>query len=119
MTVDVSVLIVSFNARELLDDCLESIRTGSPPSLEVETIVVDNASTDGSAAWVRDNHRWVTTIEAPENGGFAAGNNLAMQHATGRFLLLLNSDARLQGDVLERLVGYLDAHPDVGQVGPT
>jgi GT2 family glycosyltransferase len=116
--VDVSVVIVSYNAVELLDDCIASVLERPDDGLTVEVIVVDNASSDGSAAHVRSSFPSVIVVESPENRGFAAGNNLGFERASGRHVLLLNSDARLLGDALGAMVRYLDAHPDIGQLGP-
>jgi GT2 family glycosyltransferase len=114
---DLSVVIVNWNAREMLRDCLASL-TPATGGLAVEVIVVDNASSDGSAAMVRDAFPAIRLIESPQNLGFAAGNNLALRQARGRHVLLLNSDTLVRGDVLPRAVAWLDAHPRAGVLGP-
>jgi GT2 family glycosyltransferase len=114
---DLSVVIVNWNARALLRDCLASLRSATG-GLAVEVIVVDNASADGSPAMVRAAFPDVRLIESPENLGFAAGNNLALRQVRGRHVLLLNSDTLVRGDVLARAVAWLDATPGAGVLGP-
>ena len=114
-TPDLSVIIVSWNVRELLADCLASVHANAP---DAEVIVVDSASSDGSASMVRERFPWVTLIAERENVGFTRGNNIALARARGRYVLLLNPDTVVHGDALARMVAYLDAHPQVGIVGP-
>lgn len=113
----VSVLIVSWNTRELLAACLESIRQSHPPGV-LEVIVVDNASADGSPEMVDTRFPEVKLIRSGANLGFAKGNNLAMKHAQGSMFALVNSDALVHPGCLETLAEYLDQHPEVGLVGP-
>jgi len=112
-----SILIVNWNVRDLLRDCLRSIERGRG-GLAVEAIVVDSASADGSAAMVAAEFPWVTLLPQADNVGFPRGNNIALAHARGDFLLLLNPDTVILGDALAVLVAYLADHPDVGAVGP-
>ena len=107
---DVSVVVVTFNALPWVERCLESVR-------EHETIVVDHGSTDGTLELVRERFAEVRVIEQ-ENRGMGGGNNTGMRAAQGRYVLLLNSDAWIVGDALERLVLYSEAHPDVALAGP-
>jgi GT2 family glycosyltransferase len=113
---DISVVILSYNTRDLLRACLRSVAADAG-GFAVETLVVDNGSTDGSGAMVREEFPGVRLIESQENLGFAGGNNLAFLHCAGRYVLLLNSDAELHRGALGTLAGYLDAHPRVGAVG--
>lgn len=119
---DLSIVIVTWNAKQVLLDCLESIqrelhgRTDAG-RIETETLVVDNGSHDGSVAAVRERYPWAEVIALPENIGFAAGNNVGLRRAKGRHALLLNSDTVVLPDALETCVRYLDAHPDVGAAG--
>ena len=107
---DVSVVVVTFNALPWVERCLESVRGH-------ETIVVDHGSTDGTLELVRARFPDVRVIEQ-ENRGMGGGNNTGMRAAQGRYVLLLNSDAWVVGDALERLVAYADANPDVALAGP-
>jgi len=120
---DLSIVIVSYETRELTLACLEAIddevRTGKDAEpLETETILVDNASTDGTAAAVRSRFSWVTVIPLLRNVGFAKGCNVGLREAKGRHAVLLNSDTIVRRGTLERCVAFLDASPDVGVVGP-
>ena len=120
---DLSIVIVTWNGRELLLDCLASIERevrsrADAGRIETETLVVDQASTDGSAAAVRESFPWAEVIELSDNVGFAAGNNVGLRRAKGRHCVLLNNDTVVLRDGLETCVRYLDAHPDVGVVGP-
>jgi GT2 family glycosyltransferase len=113
----ISILIVSWNSRAYLEGCLESIRSAKPSCVE-EIIVVDNASTDGSPEMVEQRYAEVRLIRAGANLGFAKGNNLAIRHARGSLLALVNSDALVHAGCLEQLADYMDNHPEVGLVGP-
>lgn len=117
MAEDLTVVVVSWNVRDLLRGCLASIDRGRG-DLALQVIVVDSASTDGSAEMVAAEFPWVELIASAENVGFPAGNNLGLARARGRHVFLLNPDTEVIGDALSTLVAYLDAHPDVGVVGP-
>ena len=110
---EISIIVVSYNAREHLERCLDAI-AGS----EHEVIVVDNASSDGSPQLVRERFPAVRLVELPENRGFGAGNNEGMRVASGRWFLLLNSDAWPVGEAVGELAGFGDRHPEVGIAGP-
>ena len=113
----ISIVIVNWNVKNLLHNCLQSVFAGdidSPP----EVIVVDNASTDGSAEMVRAEFPQVQLIASPENLGFSGGNNLGVSHATGDFIFLLNPDTTLANDTLRLLRDYLHQNPQVGVVAP-
>ena len=116
-TPDVSIVIVNRNTRELLRECLTSVRADlTVPDREV--IVIDNGSTDGSVELLRDMFPEVRTILNTDNEGFAKPNNDGMRFAKGRFLFLLNSDARIEPGTLGVLTGFLMAHPGAGACGP-
>lgn len=116
-SVDVSFVIVSWNAREFLRQCLASI-TADACRFPFEVVVVDNASRDGSAAMVAENFPEVKLIRSEENLGFAKGNNLGMSVSTGRFLCLINSDVKLLPGCVSGLVDYLEGNPEVGMIAP-
>ncbi len=115
--VDLSIIIVSWNVADLLRACLNSIYA-YPSPLDIETIVVDSASSDNSVEMVRAEFPQVVLLPQRENIGYTCGNNIGLQTARGRHLLLLNPDTEIIGDALAQLVAYLDTHPDVGIVGP-
>ena len=107
---DVSVVVVTWNALPWLERCLESVRGH-------ETIVVDHGSTDGTLELVRERFPEARVLEQ-ENRGMGAGNNAGMRVAGGRYFFLLNSDAWVLADGLDRLVAFADAHPQAAVVGP-
>ncbi len=128
---DLSVVIVSWNVRDLLRACLRSLtKDERPPASDlsassftlgpssVEIIVVDNASTDSSAAMVAAEFPAVRLVANAENRGFTGGNNQGIALARGRYLFFLNPDTVVIGDALAAMVAFLDAHGDVGVVGP-
>ncbi|MCB8983308.1 MAG: glycosyltransferase family 2 protein [Ardenticatenaceae bacterium] len=114
---DLSIIIVNWNVRDLLRAGLESIDRNRA-DLDLEVIVVDSASGDGSAAMLAADFPWVTLIACAENVGFPRGNNLGIAKANGRYILLLNPDTVVVGQALATLLTYLQDHPDVGVVGP-
>jgi hypothetical protein len=117
MKPDLSIIIVSWNTRELLRACLQSV-FAEPTELAFEVIVVDNASSDGSMAMVRESFPRVRLIETGENLGFAKANNLAFPLCTAATILLLNSDTILKGAALRVLLTFLSQHPEAAAVGP-
>jgi GT2 family glycosyltransferase len=110
-SLDISFIIVTWNTEVLLGQCLESIRNKVQGILH-EVIVVDNASTDGSAAMLERDWPEVVLIRNDENRGFAAANNQALRVMRGRYALLLNSDAVLTEDAAGRLYEFMEAHPE-------
>jgi N-acetylglucosaminyl-diphospho-decaprenol L-rhamnosyltransferase len=116
---ELSIIIVSWNVRDLLRTCLQSIYATWPgDSAALELLVVDSASSDGSADMVRAEFPRVTLIENRQNVGFTAGNNQAIARSGGRYVLLLNPDTVLLPGALPAMVAYLEAHPEIGVVGP-
>ncbi|MCA9943024.1 MAG: glycosyltransferase family 2 protein [Anaerolineales bacterium] len=113
-TPTLSIVIVNYNTRQLLDDCLASIFAAEEPAGGLEIIVVDNASSDGSQAMVREKYPSVQLIASEVNRGFSAANNLGVAVANGRTILFLNSDTRVAPNALAEPVAYLLANPGVG-----
>ena len=111
---DLSVIIVSYNTRELLRECLVSLHC---QRIRCEVIVVDNASSDGSAEMVHCEFPEVHLIANAENRGFGAACNQGMRVAQGRYLLILNADVRATPGALERLVEFMDTHPEAAACG--
>jgi N-acetylglucosaminyl-diphospho-decaprenol L-rhamnosyltransferase len=112
---DISIIIVSWNVRDRLRACLASLTGGDS---HVETIVVDAASADGTATMVRADFPAVRLIASADNLGYSRGNNLGLAQARGRYALILNPDTELDGPALPSMLGYLDANPAVGVLGP-
>ncbi len=108
--VDVTVVVVAWNALPFIEQCLESVRGR-------DVIVVDHGSTDGTLELVRERHPDVRVIEQ-ENRGMGGGNNTGMRAADGRWYFLLNSDAWVLGDGLDELIAFADAHPEAAVIGP-
>lgn len=114
---ETSIIVVSWNTRELLEACLASV-FAYPPSGEFEVWVVENASKDGSDRMVRERFPGVKLIESKTNLGFGAANNLAIRQSEGRYFLLLNPDTEVRPNALETLVNFMDKHPEAGASGP-
>lgn len=128
---DLSIIIVSWNVRDLLRECLASLTKDEGPKTKdvassssvlrpssTEIIVIDNASADGSVEMVTREFPQVRLIANAENRGFTGGNNQGIAAAAGRDVFFLNPDTVVTVDALARLTGYLDEHADVGVVGP-
>jgi N-acetylglucosaminyl-diphospho-decaprenol L-rhamnosyltransferase len=114
--VDLSIVIVSWNVRDLLRQCLHSVLDLQTCKLEV--IVVDNVSTDGTVEMVQAEFPGVHLIVNTENRGFPAANNQGIAVAQGRYTMILNPDTEIVGDALATMVAYADENPDMGVVGP-
>lgn len=113
---DVSIVIASFDTRELLAECLESVRA-SEDAGDFEVFVVDNGSSDGSAEMVAERFPDVHLIRNEENLGFSRANNLALPRTAGRYVLLLNPDTRVRPNTLRDMTRLMDERPDVGLAG--
>lgn len=115
---DLSVVVVSYNTRDLLRACLTSVISTMSSTANYEVFVVDNASVDGSAAMVRDSFPRVRLMVNRKNRGFAAANNQAIGESSGRYVILLNPDTVVRDGALERMATFMEGHPNVGVVGP-
>lgn len=113
---DLSIIVVNWNVRARLAECLASIERQAG-ELSMETWVVDNGSTDGSAELVERRFPWVKLLVNEENRGYARANNQALRRAQGRYLLLLNPDAVILDDALAAMLDFMDRHPEAGAVG--
>ena len=111
-----SVIIVNYNVKFYLEQCLESVRRASR-GLQVEVFVVDNLSTDGSVEYLSGRFPEVTFIANRENVGFARANNQAIRQSKGRYVLLLNPDTIVGEDTLARSVEFMESHPEAGGLG--
>jgi len=122
---DLSIIIVSWNVADLLAACLDTI-IASPIAIDeardglptVEVIVVDSASSDHTVAMLQSNYPQIQLLAQEENVGFTRANNIGLEVAQGRHLLLLNPDTAIVGDALPTMIAYLDANTDVGILGP-
>ena len=115
MSPDVSIVIVNWNACDLLRDCLRSITNETDRSHEV--FVIDNASSDGSVSMVERECPDVQLIANHRNVGFAAANNQGIAQASGKFVLLLNPDTVILSGAIDRMIEFCEKHPDVGCAG--
>lgn len=113
---DLSIIIVNWNTRDLLAQCLASIYA-HPPGGDFEVIVVDNASADDSVAMVCERFPQVKLLQNDHNPGFAAANNQAIAQSNGRYILLLNPDTVVKSGALGALVTFMDEHPEAGAAG--
>jgi len=114
--VDVSVIIVAWNVRQLLHDCLKSVYEKTR-DVDFEVIYVDNASEDGSVEMVKEQFAEVRIIENDKNKGFIKANNQGIEIAQGRYVLLLNSDTILLDNAIAKTVRFADANPDAAVFG--
>jgi GT2 family glycosyltransferase len=112
-----SIIIVSYNTKQLLKDCIDSIEN-SLIGISYEIIVVDNASIDGSIDMIRTDYPNAVIIDNNYNAGFAKANNQGYQISSGKYILLLNSDTVILKDALNKLVNFMDKHSNSAVVGP-
>jgi GT2 family glycosyltransferase len=112
-----SIVIVSYNTRELLVDCINSIEKNLN-KYSYEIIVVDNASADGSAVLLGEKYPNIKLIENFYNAGFAKANNQGLAVSSGEYILLLNSDTVILGEALENLIAFMDTQPEAAICGP-
>jgi GT2 family glycosyltransferase len=114
-TVDVSIIIVNYNAREFLERCIASLFATISGKVTYEVIIIDNDSSDGSAEKVRNIFgEKIKLIESKENLGFSKGNNLGIGQAHGRYILFLNPDTEMKAQTLETMVSFMDEHERAG-----
>jgi GT2 family glycosyltransferase len=114
---DLSIIIVSYNTRELLSACIQSV-IDSTQGVSYEIIVVDNNSTDGSQQMLNATYPDITLLCNHDNIGFSCANNQGYRSSNGEYLLFLNSDTLILNNAIEKLAHYLDVHHDAGIVGP-
>ncbi len=119
---NLSIIILSYNTKDITDECLSRLRLSvlscqKKLANQIETLVIDNASDDGSAEMVKKNHPWVKLIESKENTGYSKGNNIGISQSKFPLILLLNSDVYLEEDTLEKALDYFN-NPDCDVLGP-
>ncbi len=115
--VDLSIIVVNYNTKVLLRECIESIKTETQ-KISYEIIVSDNGSEDGSIDMIKNEYKDVVLIENRENLGFAKANNNGIKISRGRHICLMNSDIKVIERAVDRMVNYLDTHKDVGALAP-
>ncbi|GAA5017194.1 glycosyltransferase [Actinopolymorpha pittospori] len=115
---DLTTVVVNWNTRDLLDDCLRSVDDATPPGLRNHVIVVDNASRDGSVEYLRGHWPQATVIANDENVGFCRANNQALRASASPNVLLINTDARLAPGGIAGMLDYLRRDPRCAVVGP-
>lgn len=120
---DLSIILVSYNTRDITSECLNKLAASIKYSEEtlknkIEVIVVDNNSEDGSVQRIKTEFPWVKLIETGQNLGFGAGNNRGMKIAQYPLILLLNTDAYVEKNTLQKAVVFFKEHPDVSAMGP-
>lgn len=111
-----TIIIVSYNVRAYLRQCLDSVRRATL-GMDVEVVVVDNASTDGTVQEIATHAPWVKLIANKENLGFSGANNQAIRETTGEYVLLLNPDTIVGEDTIRESISFLDHHPEAGATG--
>lgn len=114
---DISVIVVSWNAKKYLEECMRSI-LNCTESYDVEIIIVDNASSDGSPEFIKQNYPDVKLICSYENLGFAKANNIGIAYSRGKYLFLINSDVVVYPNCFKSMVEYMEQHPEIGLLGP-
>jgi len=113
---DLTVIVVNYNTRHLFDECFSCLNQASS-NLSVQGLVVDNASTDGSQAFLRAKPSFATAVFNDLNVGFGRANNQAVPLVQGRYALLLNTDAFVAPNTLTKTLAWMDSHPDCGVLG--
>lgn len=112
-----SIIIVTWNGKRYALECLESLYS-HPAAVSTEIIVVDNASTDGTPDAIRERFPEVTVLRNKDNLGFARANNIGIRASHGQYVCLINSDVVVSDGCLEKLIGALQAHTNIGIIGP-
>ena len=113
---ELSVIIVNYNVKHFLEQCLHSVLKASK-NVSTEIFVVDNNSVDGSAQLIPEKFPEVNFIANKENLGFSKANNQAIKKAQGKYILLLNPDTVVEEDTFEKIIAFMDSHPETGGLG--
>jgi GT2 family glycosyltransferase len=113
---DLSIIIVNYNVKHFVEQCLHSVFNASK-NLNIEVFVVDNNSVDGSVPFIKQKFPQVKLIENKTNTGFSVANNQAIKLSSGKYVLLLNPDTVVQEDTFEKVIAFMNEHPDAGGLG--
>ena len=116
-TTELSIIIVTWNAKQFVQECLASLRSYQDDD-KTEIVVVDNASSDGTPDFIEQEFPWVHLIRNDSNLGFAKANNIGIVASIGNYICLVNSDVTIPSGCLQSLHGYMEVNPSVGMVGP-
>lgn len=116
--IDLSIIIVTWNVADYIVACLASIYRNINSRYEYEIIIVDSASQDNSVELIQSQYPDVKLMEKSENIGYTQGNNIGLEQAKGKYLILLNPDTEILDNALNKMIDYLETHPDVGMIGP-
>jgi len=116
-SMDLSIVVLSYYSKNLVKELLNNLQELNLP-YQYEVIVVDNASYDGLKEIIADKYPHVKFIQSDVNGGFAAGNNLGIKQAQGKYIMIMNPDLAILSDAIERLYNYMENHPEVALAGP-
>lgn len=116
--IDLSIIILSYNTKELLEKCLQFLQKAKKNNFQVEMIVVDNASVDGSPEMVEKEFPEIKLIRSKKNLGYAGGNNLGLKKTQGECLLFLNSDTQIKSEALIKMMKFMKENPKVGASSP-
>jgi len=116
--IDLSIIILSYNTKELLKKCLYSLQKTKRRHYQVEIIVVDNASDDGSPEMVEKEFPEIKLIKSKKNLGYAGGNNLGLKKAQGEYFLFLNSDTEIDEEALVKMMKFMKENPKTGASSP-
>lgn len=115
---DLSVIILNYNTKDLLKDCLLSVKKAQASAVAYEIIVIDNGSSDNSAEMVEKEFPWVNLIKSEVNLGYAGGNNLGLKKVNGRYILFLNSDAQVRPDAFRKMISFMEGDLKIGACTP-
>jgi len=116
-SVDISIVIVTWNVKRYVQECLGSLRRQAACP-QIEVIVVDNASSDGTTEFIAECFPYVKVIQNKSNLGYARANNIGLQHCKGKYICLVNPDINLPPDCLAKIFGYMEQDSSVGMLGP-
>lgn len=111
-----SIIIISYNVKDLLETAIRSVFKTYKNEKDLQVIVADNASTDGSAQMVRRKFKKVTIVQSKVNLGFSAGNNIARKITKGKYVLFLNSDVEIKGNAIGKCLSLLEQRPELGAI---
>ena len=114
---DLSIIILNYKTKGLVKQCIRNVKV-STANLDYEIIIVDNGSNDGVEEMIRENFPEIKFIQTGKNLGFAAGNNIGIKQAQGKYIMLLNPDVTVLNGSIEKMVNFMENNPEAGLAGP-